>query len=127
MVYYGDEIGTVGGNDPGCRSTMRWDEETWDRGLFDWHRRLIEIRKTHPALRSPRDEVVAASERVLVRHRGSGDDAVAVLANASDRPATLDPGLLRGASRVLLGPDSLLDPDGSSATLPPWGVAIVAR
>jgi cyclomaltodextrinase len=127
MVYYGDEIGTVGGDDPGCRSTMRWDEDTWDCDLFEWHRRLIELRKTHPGLRSPHDEVVAVSGRVVVRHRGSGDDAVAVLANGSDQPEAIDRSLLRGATRVLLGPDDVLEPKGSSVILPPGGVAIVGR
>src|SRR6476646_2550039 len=32
-LYYGDEVGLTGGNDPGCRGAFPWDESRWD-GAF---------------------------------------------------------------------------------------------
>ncbi len=65
MVYYGDEAGMWGGDDPDCRKPMVWpefeyDDETthpqgkqrprdtveFNQDLFDWYKKLIAIRKS---------------------------------------------------------------------------------
>ncbi len=69
MIYYGDEAGMWGGDDPDCRKPMVWpeleyetetahplgksrpaDEVYFDEDLFDWYRKLIGIRKSNPSL-----------------------------------------------------------------------------
>lgn len=71
MIYYGTEAGMWGGDDPDDRKPMVWPElkyedevanmsrkprprdiVAFDQELFDYYRRLIELRKKHPALRS---------------------------------------------------------------------------
>ncbi|MEC5422953.1 alpha-glycosidase [Virgibacillus sp. C22-A2] len=47
-LYYGDEIGMAGGQDPGCRACMEWDERKQDRDLFRYVQLLIDLRKSHP-------------------------------------------------------------------------------
>ncbi len=47
-LYYGDEIGMAGGEDPGCRACMEWEEDKQDRELFAFVRSLIELRKNEP-------------------------------------------------------------------------------
>src|SRR5690606_29111788 len=34
MMYYGDEVGLEGENDPLCRGTMPWDRSQWDDVLL---------------------------------------------------------------------------------------------
>lgn len=51
-IYYGDEIGMSGDNDPDCRKAMQWDEP--DESLFEWYKKLITIRKREPAIRKGR-------------------------------------------------------------------------
>lgn len=48
-VYYGDEIGMAGANDPLCRAGMAWERA--DEGLLDWTRRWIALRKRSRAVR----------------------------------------------------------------------------
>jgi cyclomaltodextrinase / maltogenic alpha-amylase / neopullulanase len=48
-IYYGDEIGMTGGQDPGCRKCMVWEEEKQDRDLFNHVKKLISLRKTYSA------------------------------------------------------------------------------
>ncbi|WP_028782009.1 alpha-glycosidase [Thalassobacillus devorans] len=48
-IYYGDEIGMSGGQDPGCRECMIWDEEEQDRDLFTFVQQLLKYRKDVPA------------------------------------------------------------------------------
>lgn len=45
MIYYGDEIGMTGGNDPDCRKPMRWDKIDSNKDIRDYVKKLIDIRK----------------------------------------------------------------------------------
>lgn len=51
-IYYGDELGMTGENDPGCRGGMAWD--TPDKALHAWQKELIALRKKHQCLRTGR-------------------------------------------------------------------------
>ncbi|WP_217586516.1 glycoside hydrolase family 13 protein [Lentibacillus saliphilus] len=48
-IYYGDEIGMDGGQDPGCRACMEWNEAKQDRDMFQFVQALIRLRKEEPA------------------------------------------------------------------------------
>ncbi|MEL6216822.1 MAG: glycoside hydrolase family 13 protein, partial [Pseudomonadota bacterium] len=50
-IYYGDEVGLAGGNDPDCRRGFP-SEERWDRELLACHRQLIALRHQYPALQT---------------------------------------------------------------------------
>lgn len=70
MIYYGDEVGMWGSNDPDCRKPMVWDDIDYDdevylpdgskrpadsvevnHDLLGFYKKWIGIRNTHPALR----------------------------------------------------------------------------
>lgn len=44
-IYYGDEIGMTGGDDPACRACMEWDVSKQDRDLFQFIQQLIRMRR----------------------------------------------------------------------------------
>jgi glycosidase len=48
-IYYGDEIGLTGENDPGCRKCMIWEEDEQDHELFTFVKKLISLRNEHVA------------------------------------------------------------------------------
>ncbi len=48
-VYYGDETGTEGDNDPDCRRTLNW--ENMNLSLLEFYRTMISLRKTDLPLR----------------------------------------------------------------------------
>ena len=50
-IYYGDEIGMAGENDPGCRGGMIWDAKKQNRLLLDWHKKLTALRRRSPILK----------------------------------------------------------------------------
>jgi glycosidase len=51
-IYYGDEIGMSGGNDPGSRGAFPWERtDLWNERLLEAHRSLIALRKDHRVLR----------------------------------------------------------------------------
>lgn len=47
MIYYGDEIGIGGNNDPDCRKMFIWDESKWNKKRFNSIKTLINIHKTY--------------------------------------------------------------------------------
>ena len=49
-VYYGDEVGLLGGAGLDCRRTFPWDEARWNRELLARYRALIAFRRERPVL-----------------------------------------------------------------------------
>jgi alpha-glucosidase len=50
-IYYGDEIGMTGGNDPDNRRTFDWNTGDWNTTLQSLYKTLISARKNYSAFR----------------------------------------------------------------------------
>ena len=50
MLYYGDEVGMTGGNDPDCRRGMLWQEEKQDKAILEYYKKLLALRKSEPCI-----------------------------------------------------------------------------
>jgi len=88
-LYYGDEVGLSGGNDPGCRGAFPWDEGRWEPGLRDTVRALFRLRLAEPALRDGPLSVVGAAGSAVGIERGSGPARFVVVANPGDAAVRL--------------------------------------
>jgi neopullulanase len=87
-IYYGDEVGLAGREDPDCRRSYPWDPARQDRRLRDFIGGLIALRHANPVLRRGRFELLAA-EGSAVAYRmfdveGSAGDGPAVGSQAVD-------------------------------------------
>jgi neopullulanase len=86
-VYYGDEIGMEGRDDPDCRRAFPWDESRWDHDLLASFRRAIALRHSHPALRRGRYiRLFADGEQNIYAfaRQGEQETLVVVLNNGSE-------------------------------------------
>ncbi|WP_438497491.1 alpha-glycosidase [Paenibacillus sp. IHBB 3054] len=90
-IYYGDEIGLTGSEDPDCRKCMEWDEKKQDRELYDFYRMMIFLRKEHKALREGRFRILVACENdpCIVYERADEIIHFTVWMNNSPEPRTL--------------------------------------
>jgi len=88
-IYYGDEIGMEGRQDPGCRGAFPWDERQWDHELRDYVRRCISLRKEHPALRRGDLFWLFADSGVVAYGRRLGTETLIVALNRNLQPVTL--------------------------------------
>jgi len=51
VIYYGDEVGMMGGEDPDCRRTMIWNKNQQNIDLLNFYKKIIKLRKESLALR----------------------------------------------------------------------------
>ncbi|BCX05606.1 MAG: alpha-amylase [Candidatus Roseilinea sp.] len=89
-IYYGDEVGMLGGKDPDCRRAFIWDEATWNTELRDYFKRCIALRKRYRALRDGAFKVLFAEGKVIAYLRTWGDEKLIVALNSGPAAATLD-------------------------------------
>ena len=81
MIYYGDEIGISGENDPDCRRCMIWDENYWNSQLLKVYRLLINARINHPALRYGNFEKLMVFNGIYAYRRYLEDDESIIIIN----------------------------------------------
>jgi len=84
-IYYGDEAGVSGFDDPFNRTAYPWGKE--DKALVSWYRRLAEVRHGSPALRRGDIRYYPAPPEVLAFSRTSGNQAILAVTNAKNAPA----------------------------------------
>ncbi|MCS7088992.1 MAG: glycoside hydrolase family 13 protein [Thermoflexales bacterium] len=89
-VYYGDEIGMLGGKDPDCRRTFTWERERWNENLRAFYKAAIALRKRFRALRDGAFRVLDAADRWVAYLRQRDDEALVVVLNAGQQPLQLD-------------------------------------
>jgi alpha-amylase len=98
MIYYGEEVGRPGGEWPDNRSDMPWGNrriepgagQPRDEDLRAFYKKMIAIRRGHPALSHGVYESVSSEGDLLVfrRRDAAAKDAVIVAVNRGAQPAT---------------------------------------
>lgn len=77
-LYYGDEIGLAGGNDPFCRAPFPWDQTHWNGELLAHTQQLARLRQQSPALRRGALQLLYAQGESLVFVRVLDDERVLI-------------------------------------------------
>ncbi|MCL5033964.1 MAG: glycoside hydrolase family 13 protein [Bacteroidetes bacterium] len=112
MIYYGDEAGMWGADDPDDRKPMLWpdmkyadersspipgvrrpdDKNVFNRDLFDYYRMLIRERISNPALTIGSYKTLIADDyhKIFVFERKSGKHTAIVGFNLSDEKQTVE-------------------------------------
>lgn len=116
MIWYGDEAGMWGADDPTCRKPMLWEDLRFDKPQENavmsahtaFYREVIALRNAHVALRDGTFRTLLAddSHDVWAFERSSAAERVIVVLNASDTAqrakVPLAPGA-PGAWRIVFG------------------------
>ncbi len=111
MVYYGDEAGMWGGDDPDCRKPMVWDDlvyepETYrsvadfsesdsvrfDHELYAYYQKVFALRRAHPALRAGSMQTLHRDDEhgVIAFRRELGKEVVLAVFNVGAREVTFN-------------------------------------
>lgn len=127
-IYYGDEIGMDGEGDPGCRKCMEWDSEKQDRDLFTFYRKLIDIRKSHPELRTGSFTFLEAGHQgsKLAYERRLNNNTIIVLINNEETTQTFRINVEDREWEDLFTGDSVTAERGKvSLKIPSYGYAVL--
>ncbi|MFA8341520.1 MAG: glycoside hydrolase family 13 protein [Rhodothermaceae bacterium] len=133
MIYYGDEAGMWGGDDPDDRKPMVWPEikyetETahpfglkrktsevkFNKNLFDWYKKLIAIRKSDKAFSLGSIDFVKTKGTLLVFTRNYKNSKYTIVVNSSDKEVKTSVG--KGMKKELISGKKV--DSGSLALLP---------
>lgn len=81
-IYYGDEIGMVGADDPDDRRAFEWGQG--NESLVKYYAKLASIRSSYSVLRTGEVEAISTgNENVLGFVRSDADEAIGILTNNS--------------------------------------------
>ncbi|MDG2422583.1 MAG: alpha-amylase family glycosyl hydrolase [Phycisphaerales bacterium] len=138
MIYYGDEVGMWGSDDPNNRKPMPWQDHGpyADDGFefmpehLDFYRRVIALRNESAALRRGEFRTIQVHDDndTWAFVRTLDDEEILVAINASDREAAFDmPDIGNGWTRVFSEPADADAGDPPRITLPPLGAAAWRR
>ena len=86
-VYYGDEVGMEGFEDPFNRGTYPWGEE--NQKLLRYYQTLGRLRRSRPSLQAGDITYLYARGGGLVLRRRCGDETTVTALNASTEPLEL--------------------------------------
>jgi fibronectin type 3 domain-containing protein len=90
-VYYGDEVGVTGDDDPDDRRTYPWSDTggSPDESLRSWYASLAALRRDVPALTAGDLRVLYAADGVVAYGRKTASQAALTVVNTSGSPRTV--------------------------------------
>ena len=123
MVYYGDELGLEGENDPGCRAAFPQQRNAEQAAMAGSLTPLMRLRSQHKALSHGDLRVEALRNRSFVVSRTHGDCAIRIAGNMSDHAEPL-PVAETGTWTTVWGPVPSV---AHGLTLAPRSLAILVQ
>jgi neopullulanase len=114
-VYYGDEVGLPGRQDPDSRRSFPWDESRWESGMRDYTKAVIALRHANPVLRHGAFKLLAAEGSAVAYGRFLDGATAMVVLNAGDEPVRL-----QFATDHQRGTDHRRGTDLPAVRLPGW-------
>lgn len=104
-IYYGDEIGLDGGEEPLSRKCMIWDKEKQKRELFDLYKRLIKIRKENSELIYGEYNEIYCNNNVIAFERFNKNNNIIVAINNNEIEIEVELNLYQNCKDLLNNSD----------------------
>ncbi len=83
-IYYGDEIGLSGGDDPNNRNCMNWNKNTQNKEIFDFYRDIINIRKENKVFIYGTFEEVYCENNIIAFKRVLNNEETLIIFNNNE-------------------------------------------
>lgn len=134
LLYYGDEVGMTGENDPLCRGGMVWEHVRQNLSLFEHYQTLIALRKQFRALRDGAYRPLLSRDNLNVcaylrRCEQSAEQLVALVnSTANEQVITVTDALIGDVMYTRVtgdGPETLSK--GKSLSIPPYTALLYAK
>ena len=104
-IYYGEEIGMEGGQDPDNRHGMEWEKATPSNEMLTYYKKLISVRNASKALQSGdvRLDAINDNNQTISYIRQFGSELALVALNRSEKDQTIVVQLTPEELKVLRG------------------------
>ena len=89
-VYYGDEIGMIGANDPANRAAFKWDGAHWDHEMLDFVRAVLAHRAAERATRHGATTAIGAFGPAMAIERRLDDERLILALNPGEHATELE-------------------------------------
>ncbi|ERI93590.1 cyclomaltodextrinase [Clostridiales bacterium oral taxon 876 str. F0540] len=89
-IYYGDEVGMAGGDDPQCRGCMVWEKEKQNTELLEFYKKLIAVRNENKALVHGEYKEIYLKDNVIIFERSLEDETIVVAINNNDEAVKVE-------------------------------------
>ncbi|NKF08809.1 glycoside hydrolase family 13 protein [Clostridium gasigenes] len=83
LIYYGDEVGLLGGRDPQNRRPYPWNKQ--NKEILNWYKVLGNIRSNEVSLKKGSFKPISISSEVLAYEREYKSEKILVLVNTTNR------------------------------------------
>ncbi len=85
-IYYGDEIGLNGSNEPSNREAFPWqDEKGWDEDLLSWTTQLMNLKSNNEALKRGSFELLGFQDSAVAYRRSHGKESTICIVNREEK------------------------------------------
>ena len=113
-IYYGDEIGLNGGNEPNNREAFPWnDEGSWDINLQNYIREIMNIKSSNNILKYGNFQLLPNQNDAIVFRRALRDKSLLCIFNRSENQKNIKiPSTAHGIEQIFGNSDIQLD-DGN--------------
>jgi len=113
-IYYGDEIGLNGGNEPNNREAFPWnDEGSWDKNLQNYIREIMNIKSSNNILKYGNFQLLPNQNDAIVFRRALRDKSLLCIFNRSEDQKNIKiPSTAHGIEQIFGNSDIQLD-DGN--------------
>lgn len=92
-IFYGDEIGITGDNDPLCRQAMQWDKSKQDLHTKEWYKKLIRCRRNSNVLQEGNFHTLYVDDEngVYAFSRSVDNDVAIIILNTGTKEIQIPP------------------------------------
>lgn len=126
VIYYGDEIGDPGGNDPDNRRMMRFDQlSSQEEKTRNVTAQLAQLRRNNLALLYGDWTIFSQTDEQLVIKRTYFNNEVIILFNKASKASAISVGLLRSTAQTTFGTQLQVDDTNASLVLQPHSFEII--
>jgi cyclomaltodextrinase len=144
MIYYGDESGMWGSNDPDCRKPMVWadqkynaetfnpdqskheaDKVAFNADLFNWYKKFIGLRNQYKAIKLGSYTTIETNdtEKTYAFSRTLGKEEVIVIINRSEKAVLFANPILKNGNYKEVFTKKVM----KNLTVPPMSVVVLSN
>lgn len=126
VIYYADEIGDAGGNDPDNRRMMRFEAlNKFENQTLETTTKLVKLRRNNLALIYGDFQLVTVTDTQFIYKRKYFSNEVIVAFNKGASPATINLGKLAGNAKANFTSELQLQNQETILTLLPYSFEII--